>query len=105
MDWMLLIASGMMESVWAISLDKSEGFTNLPPTIVFIIFYIASVVGLGIALKTIPVGTGYAIWVAIGAFLTIVISMITGAESFSLVKALLLIGLVGCVIGLKLVSD
>ena len=105
MDWALLVASGMMESVWAIALDKSEGFSNLPPTLVFIVFYIASVIGLGIALKTIPVGTGYAIWVGIGAFLTVAYSLATGAESFSIMKVLLLVGLVGCVIGLKLVSD
>ena len=105
MNWVLLIASGMMEAVWAVSLDKSEGFSHPIPTLVFIVFYIASVVGLRIALKTIPVGTGYAVWVGIGAFLTIAYSLVTGAESFSVVKVLLLAGLVGCVIGLKLVSD
>lgn len=104
MNWVLLVASGLMESVWAISLDKSNGFTVLAPTIVFIVFYIASVIGLGMALKSIPVGTGYAVWVGIGASLTVVYSMATGDESVSLVKILLLMGLVGCIAGLKLVS-
>lgn len=104
MDWALLVASGMMEAVWAVSLDKSNGFTVLGPTLVFIVFYIASVFGLGIALKTLPVGTGYAVWVGIGASLTVIYSMATGAEPVTFVKVLLLVGLVGCIAGLKLVS-
>jgi len=105
MDWVLLIASGFMESVWAVALDKSDGFSNLVPTIVFVVFYILSVIGLGIALKTLPIGTGYAVWVSIGASLTIAYGMVTGAESISIVKILLLVGLIGCVAGLHLVSD
>ncbi len=104
MDWVLLISSGMMEAVWAISLDKSNGFTCIVPTIVFIVFYVLSVVGLGFALKTVPVGTGYAVWVGIGASLTVIYSMATGSEAVSLVKILLLMGLVACIAGLKLVS-
>lgn len=104
MSWVLLVASGLMESVWAISLDKSDGFTVLVPTIVFIVFYIASVVGLGMALKSIPVGTGYAVWVGIGASLTVIYSMATGDEAVSPVKIALLAGLVACIAGLKLVS-
>jgi quaternary ammonium compound-resistance protein SugE len=58
--------------------------------------------GLAFALRTVPVGTGYAVWVGIGAALTVAYGMVTGSESVSVVKLLLLAGLVGCVIGLKL---
>ena len=54
------------------------------------------------ALRTIPVGTGYAVWVGVGASLTVIYGMATGAESVSAVKVLLLMGLIGCIIGLKL---
>ena len=105
MHWLLLVASGIAEAVWAISLGKSDGFSNLVPTIVFVTFYILSVVGLGFALKAIPTGTGYAVWVGIGATLTIIYSMATGSENISLIKVVLLMGLVGCIAGLHLVSS
>ncbi|KTR84174.1 ligand-binding protein SH3, partial [Microbacterium testaceum] len=57
------------------------------------------------AMREIPTGTAYAVWVGIGAALTVVFAMVTGAEPLSVVKVLLVLGLVGCVIGLKLVSD
>ena len=62
-------------------------------------------VGLGFALKTLPVGTSYAVWVGTGAVLTMAYGMVTGAETISLVKILLVIGLIACIAGLKLVSD
>lgn len=103
--WIVLIGSAFFEAVWAVALDKSEGFTRLVPVLVFFAGMAVSMGGLGYALKGVPVGTGYAIWVAIGAATTIIYSMATGLESFSIVKALLLLGLVACVVGLKVVSD
>jgi quaternary ammonium compound-resistance protein SugE len=58
--------------------------------------------GLAYAMRTLPVGTAYAVWVAVGASLTVAFGMVTGAESVSAVKVLLLVGLIGCVVGLKL---
>ena len=58
--------------------------------------------GLAYALRTLPVGTAYAIWVGIGAALTVIYAMATGAEAFSVAKVLLILGIVGCVVGLKL---
>lgn len=104
-SWIILIVSGAFEAVWATALGKSEGFTKLWPSLVFAGGCIISMVGLAIALRDIPTGTGYAVWVAIGASLTVIYGMATGEESASLVKVLLILGIVACVIGLKLVSD
>lgn len=95
----------MLEAVWATALGKSEGFTKLWPTVTFAVACLLSMGGLAFALRDIPTGTGYAVWVAIGASLTVIYGMITGTEAVSLIKILLLLGIVACVIGLKLVSD
>ena len=105
MSWIILIISGVLEAVWATALGKSEGFTKLVPTIVFGVGIVASMGGLAFALREIPVGTGYAVWVGIGAALTVGYAMVTGAESASVLKIVLLLVLVGCIVGLKLVSD
>lgn len=105
MDWVVLVFSGIMESVWAIALDKSEGFSNALPTIVFVIGLLASMLGLGYAVKTLPIGVAYAVWTGIGVVATATFSMATGAEPASLLKVLLLIGLVGCIAGLRLISN
>ena len=63
MSWLVLIASGVMESVWAIALGKSEGFTHVGPTIVFVVALVLSMLGLSFAVKTLPTGTAYAVWV------------------------------------------
>lgn len=103
--WIVLIVSGMLEAVWATALGLSEGFTKLWPSVVFFVALALSMVGLAFALREIPTGTGYAVWVGIGAALTVIYAMVTGTEPASLLKILLLLGLVGCIIGLKLVSD
>lgn len=105
MDWAVLFLSGIMESVWAIALDKSDGFTNVVPTIVFIVGMLLSMLGLGYAVKTLPIGVSYAVWTGIGVIATATFSMATGAEPASLAKVLLLIGLVGCIAGLRVVSS
>ena len=104
MSWVVLIVSGVLEAVWATALGRSEGFTRLWPSIVFGVALLASMGGLAFALREIPTGTAYAVWVGIGASLTVAYAMITGEESFSIVRMLLLLGLVGCVVGLKLVG-
>ncbi|GAA3038394.1 DMT family transporter [Microbacterium dextranolyticum] len=105
MSWVILIVSGVLEAVWATALGKSEGFTKLGPTIVFGVALVASMGGLAWAMRDISTGTAYAIWVGIGAALTVAYAMITGDEQVSLVRVLLIVGLVGCVVGLKLVGE
>ncbi len=104
MAWIVLIASGLFEAVWATALARSEGLTRLVPSLVFLAGGVVSVGGLAWALREIPVGTGYAVWVAVGAATTVVWAMATGAEPVSLVRAVLLLGIVGCVIGLKVTA-
>jgi quaternary ammonium compound-resistance protein SugE len=69
MPWLLLILSGLLETVWAIALSQSAGFTRVVPSVIFVIALAASMVGLGYAVRTIPIGTGYAVWVGIGVAL------------------------------------
>jgi quaternary ammonium compound-resistance protein SugE len=101
MAWLVLVLSGVLEAVWAVALGKSEGFSRLTPSIVFALGLVASMAGLAYAMRTLPIGTAYAVWVGVGASLTVAFGMVSGSEPVSTVKVLLLLGLVGCVIGLK----
>ncbi|GAA2003817.1 multidrug efflux SMR transporter [Nocardioides kribbensis] len=102
MSWIVLVVSGVLEAVWATALDRSEGFTRLGPAAVFLVAAAASMAGLSWALRELPVGTAYAVWVGIGAATTAGWAMATGAEPVSVVRVLLLLGIVACVAGLKL---
>ena len=101
MSWLVLVLSGVLEAVWATALDRSAGFSRLVPSVVFVVTLVLSMVGLAYAMRELPVGTAYAVWVGIGAVLTVVIAMVSGEEAVSPVKLLLLAGIVGCVVGLK----
>lgn len=100
--WVVLIVSGVFESVWATALGKSEGLSKPVPDIIFIVGLALSMAGLAYAMRDIHASTAYAVWVGVGAALTVIYAMISGAEAFSLLRALLICGLVACVIGLKL---
>lgn len=102
MSWFVLVLSGLLEAVWATALSRSEGFSRLVPSVVFGITLVLSMAGLAIAMRSLPVGTSYAVWVGIGAGVTVTIAMVTGAEPVSVVRILLLLGLGACVVGLKL---
>ena len=99
--WAILLASAVLEAVWANALSASEGFTRLWPTVIFLVATVASVMGLGQAMRVIPTGTAYAVWTSVGTVLTVSYSVAIGAESMSWLKALFLAGIVACVIGLK----
>ena len=102
MSWFVLVLSGVLEAVWATALSRSEGFTRLVPSLTFVASLALSMAGLAYAMRSLPVGTAYAVWVGIGAALTVGVAMATGAEPVSVVKLLLVAGIVACVIGLKL---
>ncbi|MEN5076069.1 multidrug efflux SMR transporter [Isoptericola cucumis] len=104
MDWLILIAAGVMEAVWATALAASHGFRRPVPTAVFVVGLALSMWGLAHAMLTIPVGTAYAVWVGIGAVLTVLVAIMRGDERLTVARALLLVGLVGSVVGLKVVS-
>ena len=102
MYWLVLILSGVLEAVWATALGRTEAFTRLAPSVVFAVALAASMAGLAYAMRGLPVGTAYAVWVGIGAALTAGYAMWSGQEPVSGVRVLLLAGIVGCVIGLKI---
>lgn len=102
--WVILILSGMLEAVWASALAASDGFRKFWPTGLFIVSMVVSMAGLAAAMTVLPTGTAYAVWVGIGATLTVVWSMITGADRVSIARVALLVLLIGSVAGLKVVS-
>ncbi|WP_149084024.1 MULTISPECIES: DMT family transporter [Microbacterium] len=104
MAWAVLVTSAVLEAVWATALGASGGFTKPLPTVVFLAALTLSMIGLGSAMKTIPIGTAYAVWVGLGAVLTVSWAMLTGEETFSAGKAVFIAGIVAAVIGLKLVK-
>ncbi|MDQ0095147.1 DMT family transporter [Paeniglutamicibacter psychrophenolicus] len=101
MSWLILVVSGVLEAVWATALGKSEGFTKMAPSVVFVAGLALSMAGLAYAMKELPLGTAYAVWVGIGATLTVVYAMITGAETVSVLKVLFLLMIICGVVGIK----
>jgi quaternary ammonium compound-resistance protein SugE len=102
MSWLVLILSGLLETVWAIALSQSAGFTRLVPSVVFVVGLVASMIGLGYAVRTIPIGTGYAVWVGIGVAGTAFAGMLFLDESASALRILSLLLVFAGVVGLKL---
>lgn len=104
MAWLVLMASGVLEAVWATAMDRSDGFSRLLPSLIFAVSLLFSMAGLAFAMRSLPTGTSYAVWVGVGAVLTVGYAMLTGDETASPVKVLLIAGVVGCIAGLKVVS-
>ena len=101
LPWLVLLASAVLEAVWATALGLSNGFSQPVPTLVFAVTATLSMLGLGWAIRTIPLGSAYAVWVGIGAALTVGWAMATGVEPFSVLKVVFIAGIVGCAAGLK----
>lgn len=104
MDWIVLVLAAGMEAVWAAALDASNGFRYWKPAMLYIIATVLSLAGLAFAMQTIPTGTAYAVWVGIGAALTMIWSIVTKQERASLARTVLLVVLIASVVGLKVVS-
>ena len=104
MHWLVLVLSGVLEAVWATALDRSAGFSRPAPTLVFAGALAGSMAGLAYAMRGLPLGTRYAVWVGIGAALTAGYAMWIGQEPVSVLRVFLLLGIVGCVVGLELTS-
>jgi quaternary ammonium compound-resistance protein SugE len=100
--WIVLVLSGVMESVWATALGKSDGFSRPLPTTVFLVGLLLSMLGLGYAMRDIPVPTAYAVWVSIGVLGTVLYAAFFDGYTASVLKVALLAMLLGSVIGLKL---
>jgi quaternary ammonium compound-resistance protein SugE len=104
MNWFLLVLAGLFEIGWAIGLKYTQGFTRLWPTIGTIGAMIVSLVLLGIAMKSLPVGTAYAIWVGVGAVGTAVLGILLFEESANALRIASLLLIVAGIIGLKLAT-
>lgn len=102
MSWIVLVLSGVLEAVWATALGRSEGFSRVAPTITFSVALVLSMGGLAFAMRDLPIGTAYAVWVGIGAVGTVGWAMATGQEPASLARILLVAMIVAGVVGLKL---
>lgn len=103
-SWILLLIAGLLEVVWAIGLKYTEGFSKLVPSVITITAMIASVWLLALALKGIPVGTGYAVWTGIGAVGTAILGIALFDEAASLARIACIGLIVAGIFGLKLVS-
>jgi quaternary ammonium compound-resistance protein SugE len=103
--WLLLIAAGLLEVVWAIGLKYTEGFSRLVPSAITIAAMIASVWLLAMALKSIPVGTGYAVWTGIGAVGTAILGIILFNEAATAARIVCIGLIVAGIFGLKLASS
>jgi quaternary ammonium compound-resistance protein SugE len=101
MAWITLVVSGVLETVWAAALSQSRGFSRLVPSVVFGVALVLSMLGLAYALRTIPVGTGYAVWVGIGAVGTAVYGMAALGEPATAARLLCLTAIVAGIVGLK----
>ncbi|MGB3481843.1 MAG: multidrug efflux SMR transporter [Mycobacterium sp.] len=104
MAWLVLVLAGVFEAVWAVALGASDGLRRRGPVIVYFVALVVSLAGLAYAMTTLPTGTAYAVWVGIGASLTVLWSVFRGTEQLTAVKGLMLVLLIGSVVGLKLVS-
>lgn len=104
MAWYYLFIAGMFEVGWAIGLKYTDGFTQLWPSAGTVAAMIASFYFLAQALKTIPVGTGYAVWTGIGAAGTAVLGIVLFAESTALPRLVSLLLIVTGIVGLKVSS-
>ncbi|MCX5212664.1 SMR family transporter [Kitasatospora sp. NBC_00240] len=101
MAWLVLLVSGVLETVWAVALENSKGFSRLVPTLVFSVALLLSMGGLAYAMRTIPIGTGYAVWVGIGAVGTALYGMAVLGDAVTMARIGCLLLIVSGVVGLK----
>ena len=104
MAWLLLIIAGLCEVVWAIGLKYAAGFTRVWPSVITLVAMLVSIVLLGHAMKSLPVGTSYAVWVGIGAVGTAVLGIVLFGESASAGRLASLALILAGIIGLKLAT-
>lgn len=102
MAWLYLFIAGLLETGWAVTMKYSDGFTKPMASTVTIVLNIASVVLLGIAIKTLPVGTGYAVWTGIGAAGTAILGVLLFKEPLNAARIACILLIVAGVFGLKL---
>jgi quaternary ammonium compound-resistance protein SugE len=99
--WIVLVVSGLLETAWAAALAASQGFTRLRPSVLFAVTIVGSMLGLAYALRDIPIGTGYAVWVGIGATGTAIYGMVFLNEPATAARLMCLLLIIAGVVGLK----
>ena len=104
MAWLLLIVAGLCEIVWAIGLKYAEGFTRFWPSVITVVAMLVSNFLLGFAMKSLPVGTSYAVWVGVGAVGTAILGIVLLGESASPGRLASLALIVAGIVGLKLAT-
>lgn len=104
MAWAVLFAAGLLEVCWAIGLKYTEGFTRLTPSVLTLAAMAGSVLLLGLALKTLPIGTAYAVWTGIGAVDTAILGIFLFGEAASALRLASIGLIVAGIVGLKLVT-
>jgi quaternary ammonium compound-resistance protein SugE len=104
MSWVILFVAGLFETSWAVGMKYSDGFTKLYPSIFTILTMAMSVYLLSISLKTIPVGTAYAVWTGIGAVGTAILGIILFGESKDLVRIGFIFLIIAGIVGLRIFS-
>lgn len=105
MAWFYLIIAGLFETVWAVGLKYSEGFTRLWPSLLTVVAMALSIYLLAISLKTLPLGTAYTIWTGIGAVGTVIYGILVFGESKDLIRILFVLMIIGGIVGLKVSSS
>lgn len=105
MAWIILLLAGLAEVGWAVGLKYTEGFTRLWPTLGTVTAMIGSLLLLGLALKTLPLGTAYAIWTGIGTIGTVILGIALFGESAALLRLACIGLIVAGIVGLKLVTE
>ncbi len=104
MAWVILVIAGLFEVGWAIGLKYTDGFTRLWPTVWTAMAMIISLWLLGIAMKSLPVGTAYAVWVGVGAVGTVVLGIVLLGESANVARLISVVLIVAGIVGLKLAT-
>jgi len=104
MNWFILLVAGLFEIDWAVGLKYTDGFTRLWPTVGTLLSMIISLGMLGIAMKSLPIGTAYAVWVGVGAVGTAILGIVLLGESTNILRLLSLCLIVAGIIGLKLAT-
>ena len=104
MAWIILVLAGLFEVGWAIGLKYSEGLTKLWPTIGTVVAMIISLCLLGIAMKSLPVGTAYSVWVGVGSVGTLILGIILFGEPVNAARLISVALIISGIIGLKLAT-
>ena len=102
MSWFILLLAGLLEVGWAIGLKYTEGFTRLWPSVGTVLAMTASVVLLAIAMKALPVGTAYAVWVGVGAVGTVILGIMLFGDPVNTARVISVALIIAGIIGLKL---